>query len=112
MKYMLLHYTDPTRELTPDEVADDQKGITSWLEYVDNGIRLDGDRLRPAADTTTVRMPAGELLVADGPYAETKEQIAGYDVIECADLDEAIEVASRHPIARYGTVEIRPFWPM
>ena len=50
------------------------------------------------------------MLVSDGPFAETKEQIAGYDVIECADLDEAIEIASKHPVARIGTIEIRPFW--
>jgi hypothetical protein len=50
------------------------------------------------------------VLVSDGPFAETKEQIAGFDVLECADLDEAIEVASRHPVARIGTVEVRPFW--
>ena len=51
------------------------------------------------------------MLIADGPFAETKEQIAGYDIIECADLDEAIEVAAKHPVARFGTIEVRPFWP-
>lgn len=51
----------------------------------------------------------GDVLIADGPFAETKEQVAGYDVIECADLDEAMEVASRHPTARLGTIEVRPF---
>ncbi len=50
------------------------------------------------------------MLVADGPFAETKEQIGGYDVIDCADLDEAIEVASKHPTAAIGTIEVRPFW--
>jgi hypothetical protein len=50
-------------------------------------------------------------IVTDGPFAETKEQIAGFDVLECADLDEAIEVASRHPMARFGVLEVRPFWP-
>jgi hypothetical protein len=54
----------------------------------------------------------GELIVTDGPYAETKEQVAGFDVLECADLDEAIEVASRHPMARLGLVEVRPFRPL
>jgi hypothetical protein len=53
----------------------------------------------------------GELLVADGPFAETKEQIAGFNIIECADLQEAIEVASAHPTTRHGTIEIRPFPP-
>jgi hypothetical protein len=49
-------------------------------------------------------------MVADGPFAETKEQIAGFDILECADLDEAIEVAAQHPVARFGTIEVRPFW--
>ena len=73
-------------------------------------MRLQGDRLRPVADATSVRVRGGEVLLSDGPYAETKEQVGGYDVIECADLDEAIEVASKHPVARFGTVEVRPFW--
>ncbi|WP_226370156.1 YciI family protein [Pseudonocardia oceani] len=59
---------------------------------------------------TTVRVRAGELLVTDGPLAETKELIVGYDVLECADLDEAVEVARAHPMARIGRLELRPFW--
>jgi hypothetical protein len=74
------------------------------------GVRLTGNRLRMAADATTVRVRDGETLVTDGPYAETKEQMGGFDIIDCADLDEAIEVASKHPIARYGMIELRPFW--
>jgi len=57
-----------------------------------------------------VRVRSGEVLVADGPFAETKEQIGGLDLVECADLDEAIEVASKHPVARFGSIEVRPFW--
>jgi hypothetical protein len=53
-----------------------------------------------------------EVLVSDGPFAETREQIGGFDLIDCKDLDEAIEIASKHPIARYGTIEIRPIWSM
>jgi hypothetical protein len=52
----------------------------------------------------------GEVLVSDGPFAETKEQIGGFDILDCADLDEAIEVASKHPAASFGTLELRPFW--
>jgi hypothetical protein len=73
------------------------------------GVRLQGHQLRPVSDASSVRVRDGEVLVADGPFAETKEQIAGFDIIEAADLDEAIEVASRHPVASYGTVEVRPF---
>ena len=65
--------------------------------------------LRPVASAVTVRVRGGEVLVSDGPFAETKEQIAGFNVLECADLDEAVAVASRHPTARIGTFELRPF---
>ena len=74
------------------------------------GVRKSGDRLRPAADATTVRVRDDEVLLSDGPFAETKEQMGGYDLIECADLDEAIEVASRHPMAKIGVIEVRPVW--
>ena len=65
-------------------------------------------RLMPTTTATTIRKDQEPPLVIDGPFAETKEQIAGYDVIDCADLDEAIEVASKHPTAWYGTIEVRP----
>jgi hypothetical protein len=74
------------------------------------GVRLSGNRLALTTDATTVRVREGDVLVSDGPFAETKEQIGGYDVIECADLDEAIEVAAKHPVAKFGTIEVRPFW--
>jgi hypothetical protein len=73
-------------------------------------IRKHGDRLRPAAEAKTVSMHDGTLLVRDGPLAETKEGVAGYDVVECADFDEAIEIASKHAAAKFGTIEIRPVW--
>ena len=76
------------------------------------GVRLQGDRLRPVSDATTVRVRDSEVLIVDGPFAETKEQIVGYDILECSDLDEALEVAAAHPVARYGLIEVRPFWPM
>ena len=84
-----------------------------WIkEVTERGIRVTGDRLRPSTDATTVRVRNGETLVSDGPYAETKEQMGGFDILECADLDEAIEVASKHPLAPYGMLELRPFWEM
>ena len=82
-----------------------------WVEEMGaHGIRLFGSRVRPPADATTVRVRDGELLTTDGPYAETKEWMAGFDVIECANLDEAVEVAAKHPAARTGMIEVRPFW--
>lgn len=71
-----------------------------------------GDRLRPIEDATLVRVRDGEVLVTDGPFTESKEWIAGYDLIEAADLDEAIEIASKHPMARFGRIELRPVWPL
>ena len=58
-----------------------------------------------------MRVLDGQVIVVDGPFAETKEQIAGFDVLECADLDEAIDLAAKHPMARFGALEVRPFWP-
>lgn len=111
MKYMLLICGDESVEPTAEEISAMQRETEAWVTELDGrGVRLDGDRLRPAGDATTVRVRGDETLVTDGPFAETKEQIAGYDVIECADLDEAIGVAARHPVARFGTIEVRPFW--
>jgi hypothetical protein len=111
MKYMLMICRDESVELSPEERADVVSATEAWVAETDGReVRLLGNALQPVSDATTVRMRGGDVLVADGPFAETKEQIAGFDVIECADLDEAIEVASRHPVARYGTIEVRPFW--
>ncbi len=74
------------------------------------GVRREGARLRPVREAATVRVRDGEVLVSDGPFAETKEQVAGLEVLDCASLPEAIEIASRHPIASIGAGELRPFW--
>jgi hypothetical protein len=84
----------------------------AWIEEMDGrGVRLQiGNLLRPASDAITVRTRASEVLISDGPFAETKEQIAGFDLIECDNIDEAIDIASRHPVARRWSVEVRPLW--
>jgi hypothetical protein len=111
MKYMLLICRDENVELTAEEQAEIGPTMDAWLKDVDGrGVRFLGHQLSPVSDATTVRMRGGDVLVADGPFAETKEQIAGFDLIDCADLDEAIDIASRHPVARFGTIEVRPFW--
>jgi hypothetical protein len=111
MKYMLFIGGDETLELSPEEEAQMQAGAIAWVTEMDGrGVRLQGNRLGLTTDATTVRVRDDELLVADGPFAETKEQIGGYDILECADLDEAIEVASKHPVAKVGFIEVRPFW--
>ena len=71
-----------------------------------------GERLRPTADATTVRVRDGEVLTSDGPFAETKEQMGGFYLVDCEDLDEAIEIASKIPGARHGSIEVRPIWEM
>jgi hypothetical protein len=111
MKYMLMICKDESVALTPEQGADMGRSTEAWISEMERrGVRLLGQRLRPVADATTVRVRDGQTLVADGPFAETKEQIGGFDLIECADLDDAIAVAAAHPVARYGTIEVRPFW--
>jgi hypothetical protein len=100
-------------EPTPVAAADgqDEPCWMPWAREMEaRGVILhDGAQLQPVSTATTVRTNGDEVLVADGPFAETKEVILGYDVIECADLDEAIFAASRHPVAREGgVVEVRP----
>ena len=69
-----------------------------------------GGALRSAGEAAIVQVRDGEVLVSDGPFAETKEQIGGYGVIECADLDAAVQIAAGHPLARTAKVEVRPYW--
>ena len=76
------------------------------------GVLQGGERLRPTTDATTVRVRDGEVVTSDGPFAETKEQIGGFYLVDCKDLDEAIEVASKIPGAQVGTIEVRPIWEM
>jgi hypothetical protein len=106
MKYMMFVCTDTA----PDTDKTPEPDIELWVSENDaRGRRLEGDVLAPTSAATTVRVRNGELLVSDGPFTETKEVIVGYDLLECADLDEAIEVARAHPMARAGRLELRPF---
>ncbi|HTA09035.1 MAG TPA: YciI family protein [Streptosporangiaceae bacterium] len=115
MKYLLIHYVDEsTVTWFDDDVPDDpqeDRDIEAWDdEMKSRGILVGGGGLRSARTATTLRVRGGEVLVSDGPFAETKEQMAGYSILECVDLDEAIEVSSRHPTAKVGVFELRPFW--
>lgn len=104
MKYLMLVCTDPE----PDTDKADEPDIDEWVAGHDaSGQRLLGMALAPVATATTVRVREGKLLISDGPFAETKEVIVGFDLLDCADLEEAIEVARRHPMARGGRLEIR-----
>lgn len=115
MKYLMFVCTEPaTSEHPPSEAdRDGAPDVMTWWEGArEKGQWLMGDRLRPVSDATAVRVRGGELLVTDGPFAESREVIVGFDVLECADLDGAIEVAAGHPMAHAGVMELRPFWPL
>jgi hypothetical protein len=113
VRFLLLHYFDESEldfDAAPEDEAADTE-LASWVaEMESGGVKLHGGRLRPARETVTLQIRACERLLTDGPYAETKEQIAGFDVLECGSLGDAIEIAARHPTARAGTFELRPFW--
>jgi hypothetical protein len=111
MRYLMFVCVGHTVELDPEDAAKMGPDTEAWVEEMNGrGVRVQGQQLAPVGDATTVRIHRGEVVVSDGPFAETKEFIAGFDILECADLDEAIEVASKHPVARIGSLEVRPYW--
>ena len=106
MKYMLLIRPDGDYA---DGVPEDMVRRTeAWVAEVRaRGVHREGAALQPPAEATGVRRDAGRVVTTDGPFAESKEQMGGFDLIECRDLDEAIAIASEHPVAEVGMVEIR-----
>jgi hypothetical protein len=115
MRYLLMICTEETADeaSSPEEQAAGMAEYGAFAEEMGRrGILQGGERLRPTTDATTVRVRDGETVTSDGPFAETKEQVGGYFVVECKDLDEAIEVAAKIPGARFGSVEVRPIWEM
>jgi hypothetical protein len=107
--YMLLFYASPTGD---DEVAERDADLPAWVELMnsleDEGVLVSKGRLRGTDSATTVRIRDGETEIVDGPFAVTKEILGGYFLLECSDLDEALRHAERVPLARYGSVEVRP----
>ena len=111
MRYALLVCVDENTELSEEDIERQYAEFMGFQDEMEaRGVLVSRERLRSTSLSTIVRVRDGGLVVADGPFAETKEQIAGFYIIECEDLDEAIEIASRNPGARYGTVEVRPVW--
>jgi hypothetical protein len=108
-QYMLLVYEE---EVDPAEQAEREKDLPMMLELHaslrEAGLLVGVQRLRSVESATSVRVRGGETEITDGPFAVTKEVLAGYYVLDCADLDEALEQAARLPMARWGTVEVRP----
>src|SRR5512144_3125972 len=113
MKYMLLMYANETQtqQITPEQQEALQK---SWFSLLQDakaaGVMVTTNGLAPTASATTVRVRSGKTLTTDGPFAETHEQLAGFSLVECQNLDDAIGWAARIPMARYGSIEIRPLW--
>ncbi len=115
MKFMMLVCVEEERFEADEADAPEQDagddGSFPWLDdVIARGIRLDGDRLAPPRQARTVAVRDGEMLVSDGPFAETKEVICGYDILECDSIDDAVRVAAAHPVAAFGRIEVRPFW--
>ncbi len=111
MQYMLMICDDETQQIGPgqegfNEIMAEYQAFTELVEGM--GILRDSNRLLPTSMATTVRVRDGKTLTTDGPFAETKEQFGGYYVLDCKDLDQAIEMAAKIPTARGGSIEVRP----
>ena len=111
MQYMLLIYSNENGAAEGDPDVLKRYG-TFTADVRENGKLVTADRLKPTSAATTVRIRNGETLVTDGPFAETKEQLGGYYVLECENIDEAIAYAAKIPTAENGSVEVRPVWAM
>jgi hypothetical protein len=115
MQYLLLIYTNEKEAMTLGQAALG-KLTQEYGEYtksiVQAGQFKGGERLRPVSTASTVRVRDGKTLITDGPFAETREQLGGFYLIEAKNLDEALSVAARIPGARHGSIEVRPIWPI
>jgi len=114
MEYMLLVYSDSSQfdKLTPSQAAEGMAAYGAYHEALQKaGVLRSANRLRPAPAATTVRLKSGKTEVLNGPYAETREQLGGYFLIDVPDLDAALSWAARCPGASHGVVEVRPIWP-
>src|SRR6476469_4127391 len=115
MRYALLICTDETADqaMSPAEGEAQFAGYMKFGEdMTKRGVLTGGERLRPTSDATTVQVRNGDVTTFDGPFAETKEQIAGCYLVEAKELDEAIEIAAKIPGASTGSIEVRPVWEM
>ncbi|MEU8246872.1 YciI family protein [Nonomuraea sp. NPDC048916] len=109
MRYVLMLCGDASAGGVQDDTA--IPGCGGWGEEMrSRGVLAGSTGLRPPADATTLRVRSGEVPLTDGPFAETKDQMGGFSVIDCANLDEAIEIAAKRPWAKVGKIEIRPVW--
>ena len=115
MQYMLLIYSNEAgfAEMTQEQATTMTGAFMAYTEAMKSaGVLVGSNRLRPTATATTVRVVDGKTQVLNGPYAETREQLGGYYLIDVPDLDAALSWAARCPGAEYGTIEVRPIWQM
>jgi hypothetical protein len=108
MKYLLLIYADEQAKTETDEKSCYEHAVQFATELKANGQYVAASPLQPVATATSVRVRDGKRLVTDGPFAETREQLGGYWLIDVKNLDQAIDIAARIPSGRWGTVEVRP----
>jgi len=113
MQYLLMIYRNEA-EMSAVSAAEGQKMMKEYETFtqsiIQSGNFKAGDRLQPASTATTVRVRDGKILTTDGPFAETREQLGGYYLVEAKDLDTALGIAARIPGARVGSIEVRPIW--
>ena len=110
MKFLMLVCRDESIEFTPEDRKNIGPQVQAWVsDMQERGVRLQGDVLAPVNATTTVSVRGGETRVERGPRVEMAAPASGFNLLECADVDEAIEVSAKHPIARFGVIELRPF---
>lgn len=110
MRFLMLVCRDERIEFDAEQRAKIGPEVQGWVQEMETrGVRLQGEVLLPSEQATTVRVRDDEVLVGHGPLVQTNEPVSGFNLLECADLDEAIEVSAKHPIARFGTIELRPF---
>jgi len=111
MKYLMLIYTDEAKvaQAPPEQIKEMYAAYGAYgVEVKEKKIYAGGEALQPVSTATTVRVRDGKTTTTDGPFAETKEQLGGYYLLDCKDLDEAIDYAAKIPGASWGSVEIRP----
>jgi hypothetical protein len=114
MKYLMLVCWDAEKmdaQTEPDPNGNAEEESFPWLDDLRaRGIWVTGDQLVPPRRARSVRVRDGKTLVTDGPFAETKEAVGGFDILECDSLEEAVEIAAGHPVAGIGTIEVRSLW--
>jgi hypothetical protein len=114
MKFLMMVCWDTEQmdaQTEPDPGATQEEEGFPWLDDLQaRGIWVTGDQLAPPRRARSVRVRGGKPIVTDGPFAETKEAVGGFDILECGSLEEAVEIAAGHPVAQVGTIEVRPLW--